>query len=78
MIYLDHAATTPMARQVADSMESYYAKDYANASTIYEFGEKSRHAVEYARKVVARSLHARTNEIYFTAGGSESDTWALK
>lgn len=78
MIYLDHAATTPMARQVADSMESYYAKDYANASTIYEFGEKSRHAVEYARKVVARSLHARTNEIYFTAGGSESDNWALK
>lgn len=78
MIYLDHAATTPMARQVADSMESYYAKDYANASTIYEFGEKSRHAVEYARKVVARSLHARTKEIYFTAGGSESDNWALK
>lgn len=78
MIYLDHAATTPMARQVAASMEPYYAKDYANASTIYEFGEQSRHAVERAREIIARSLHARKQEIYFTAGGSESDNWALK
>ena len=78
MIYLDHAATTPMAEQVAASMQPYYAKDYANASTIYEFGEKSRQAVERARAVIARSLHAQTNEIYFTAGGSESDNWALK
>lgn len=78
MIYLDHAATTPMAEQVAASMQPYYAKDYANASTIYEFGEKSRQAVEHARTIIARSLHARTNEIYFTAGGSESDNWALK
>ena len=78
MIYLDHAATTPMAEQVAASMQPYYAKDYANASTIYEFGEKSRQAVEHARTIIARSLHAHTNEIYFTAGGSESDNWALK
>lgn len=78
MIYLDHAATTPMAEQVAASMEPYYANDYANASTIYEFGEKSRKAVEYARSLVAYSLHAQANEIYFTAGGSESDNWALK
>lgn len=78
MIYLDHAATTPMAEQVAASMQPYYAKDYANASTIYEFGEKSRQAVERARAVIARSLHAQADEIYFTAGGSESDNWALK
>lgn len=78
MIYLDHAATTPMAGQVAASMEPYYAKDYANASTIYEFGEKSRQAVEHARAVIAHSLHAQADEIYFTAGGSESDNWALK
>ncbi len=78
MIYLDHAATTPMAKQVAESMQPYYAKDYANASTIYEFGEKSREAVEHARKVIARSLNARPEEIYFTAGGSEADNWALK
>jgi len=78
MIYLDHAATTPMADQVAASMEPYFAKDYANASTIYEFGEKSRQAVEHARHVIAHSLHAQADEIYFTAGGSESDNWALK
>ncbi len=78
MIYLDHAATTPMAEQVAASMQPYYAKDYANASTIYEFGERSKHAVEHARRVIAYSLHAHADEIYFTAGGSESDNWALK
>ena len=78
MIYLDHAATTPMAEQVAANMQLYYSKDYANASTIYEFGEKSREAVEHSRRVVARSLRALPEEIYFTAGGSESDNWALK
>ncbi len=78
MIYLDHAATTPMAKQVAASMQPYYSKDYANASTIYEFGEKSREAVERARIIIARSLRVHPREIYFTAGGSESDNWALK
>ncbi len=78
MIYLDHAATTPMADQVAASMEPYYAKDYANASTIYEFGEKSRNAITRSREIIAYSLNARADEIYFTAGGSESDNWALK
>ena len=78
MIYLDHAATTPMAGQVAASMQPYFAGDYGNASTIYEFGEKSREAVEHARGIVARSLHAQPDEIYFTGGGSESDNWALK
>lgn len=78
MIYLDHAATTPMAAQVAASMQPYFAKDYGNASTIYEFGEKSRKAVERARKIIAYSLNAQPGEVYFTAGGSESDNWALK
>lgn len=78
MIYLDHAATTPMAQEVVESMKPYYAQDYANASTIYEFGEKSREAVEHSRSVIARSLNAQPEEIYFTAGGSESDNWALK
>lgn len=78
MIYLDHAATTPLAEQAAEIMQPYFSKDYANASTIYEFGEKSREAVEHARGIIARSLHASPREIYFTAGGSESDNWALK
>ena len=78
MIYLDHAATTPLAEQAAASMQPYFSKDYANASAIYEFGEKSREAVEHARGIIARSLRANPKEIYFTAGGSESDNWALK
>lgn len=78
MIYLDHAATTPMADEVAKSMQPFYNKNYGNASTVYEFGEKSREAVEQARHVIAASLHAKDSEIYFTAGGSESDNWALK
>ena len=78
MIYLDHAATTPVAGQVAADMQPYYARDYANASTVYEFADKSREAIEHARKIIARSLNARTGEIYFTSGGSESDNWAIK
>ena len=78
MIYLDHAATTPMAKQVAESMQPYYSEKYANASTIYEFGEKSRKAIEKSRSIIARSIRAKPQEIYFTAGGSESDNWALK
>lgn len=78
MIYLDHAATTPMAEQVAASMQPYYAKDYANASTVYEFADKSRAAIEHARKIIAYSLNAQPAEIYFTSGGSEADNWALK
>lgn len=78
MIYLDHAATTPMAEQVAESMQPFYAKDYANASTVYEFADKSREAIGRARKIVAASLNAQPEEIYFTSGGSESDNWAIK
>ena len=78
MTDLDHAATTPLAEQAAASMQPYFSKDYANASAIYEFGEKSREAVEHARGIIARSLRANPKEIYFTAGGSESDNWALK
>lgn len=78
MIYLDHAATTPMAEQVAADMSPYYARDYANASTVYEFADKSREAIERARKIIAHSLNASPGEIYFTSGGSESDNWAIK
>lgn len=78
MIYLDHAATTPVAAQVLESMQPYFAGDFANASAIYEFGEKSRNVIAQARAIIAKSLRARPDEIYFTAGGSESDNWALK
>lgn len=78
MIYLDHAATTPTAPEVRSAMEPYYNRRYGNASTPYEFGQKSREAVEHARCVIADTLHVQPSEIYFTSGGTESDNWALK
>ncbi len=78
MIYLDHAATTKTLPEVAEAMEPYQEIYYGNPSTIYEFGEKSREAIEHARSVIARSIHARPEEVFFTSGGTESDNWALK
>lgn len=78
MIYLDNAATTQTRPEVLDAMEPYYVDYYGNPSTIYEFGEKSKRAIEHARKIIAQSIHAEVEEIFFTSGGTESDNWALK
>lgn len=59
-------------------MLPYFSELYGNPSSVYEFSQKSREAVTKARETIAKSLGARTEEIYFTAGGSESDNWALK
>ena len=77
MIYLDNAATTKTRPEVVEAMLPYFSEYYGNPSSIYDFSSKSREAVAHAREVIARSLGAKTNEIYFTAGGSESDNWAL-
>lgn len=77
-IYLDHAATTDMLPEVAYAMEPYFIKKYGNASATYELGEEASRAIELARERVAASIHAKTNEIYFTSGGTESDNWAIK
>lgn len=78
MIYLDHAATTRTLPEVTKAMEPYLDIYYGNPSTIYEFGEKSKDAIEHARAAIARTIHARPEEIFFTSGGTESDNWALK
>ncbi len=78
MIYLDNAATTRTAPEVVDAMLPYFSELYGNASTVYEFGAKSKEAVTKARETIANAIGAKDNEIYFTAGGSESDNWALK
>ena len=78
MIYLDHAATTKILPEVAEAMEPYQEIFYGNPSTIYEFGEISKEAIEKVRKTIAATIHARPEEIYFTSGGTESDNWALK
>ena len=78
MIYLDNAATTKTAPEVVEAMLPYFSEFYGNASTVYEFGGKSKEAVSLAREIIANAIGAKENEIYFTAGGSESDNWAIK
>lgn len=77
-IYLDNAATTKMAPEVVEAMMPYFTEDYGNASAIYSFGAKNKEVIAQQREVIADLLGAKANEIYFTAGGTESDNWALK
>ena len=77
MIYLDNAATTRTAPEVLDAMLPYFSEFYGNASSIYSIGAKSKEAITRGREQIAQVLGAKTEEIYFTAGGSESDNWAL-
>ena len=78
MIYLDNAATTKTAPEVVEAMLPYFTELYGNASSIYKLGSESKKATIKARETIAQTLGAEPNEIYFTAGGSESDNWALK
>lgn len=77
MIYLDHAATTPVRGIVLEAMLPYFAERYSNASSGYASARESRAALDRARGEVASVLGAKPQEIYFTSGGSESDNWAL-
>ena len=77
-IYFDHAATTAVAPEVKEAMEPYFCENYGNASSLYELGYKSKEAINIARGNVARTINAKTNEIYFTSCGSESDNLAIK
>lgn len=77
-IYLDNAATTKTSKEVVDAMLPYFTEDYGNPSSIYEIGQRSKEAITKAREQIAQVIGAKTEEIYFTAGGSESDNWALK
>lgn len=77
-IYFDNAATTPIRDDVFDAMLPYLKKYYGNASSIYSIGRESKKALEIAREQVAKGIGAKTEEIFFTAGGSESDNFALK
>ena len=78
MIYLDNAATTKTAPEVVEAMLPFFTESYGNASSIYGLGSASKKAINQARKRIAESLNAQPQEIYFTAGGSEADNWALK
>lgn len=78
MIYLDNAATTRVSGEVFEAMKPYFCEQYANPSGIYSFAGRSMKAVDEARRSVAQLIGAQYDEIYFTAGGSESDNWAVK
>ena len=76
--YFDHAATTAIKQEVLDEMVPYLKEKFGNASSLYTLGRESKRAIEEARKRVAELINCKPNEIYFTAGGSESDNMALK
>lgn len=78
MIYLDNAATTNVSEEVFEAMKPYFCEQYSNPSAVYSFAGQSMKAVDEARANIAELIGAQPNEIYFTAGGSESDNWAIK
>ena len=78
LIYLDNAATTKTAPEVVEAMLPYFTENYGNPSSVYSFASKNKEAITKQREVIADALGAKKEEIYFTAGGSESDNWALK
>lgn len=77
MIYLDNAATTRTAPEVVNAMLPYFTEHYGNPSSIYGFAAANKEVVSKQRERIAKVLGAKANEIYFTAGGTESDNWAL-
>lgn len=78
LIYLDNAATTRTDPGVVQEMLPFFSEYYGNPSSVYEFSSVSKKAVAQARQTIADSVGAKPQEIYFTAGGSESDNWAIK
>ena len=78
LIYLDNAATTAVRPEVFEKMKPFFIENYSNPSAVYSFAGDTKEAVEKAREQIAAVLGAKAKEIYFTAGGSESDNWALK
>ena len=78
VIYLDNASTTRMQDDVVNKMINFYTDDFYNPSSIYSSSQRIRTKVEECRALIATTLNAKNNEIFFTSCGSESDNWALK
>lgn len=77
-VYVDNSATTPVHPQVLEEMLPYYTEKFGNPSSIYSFGREAKEAMDEARDRVAKSLGAKSEEIYFTGSGTEADNWAVK
>ncbi len=78
VIYMDNAATTRTAPEVVGAMLPYFSEYYGNPSSVYELAGASKKAINEAREKISQVIGAKPNEIYFTAGGSEADNWAIK
>lgn len=78
MPYLDYAASTPLKKEVLESMLPYMTQTYGNASSIHKYGREMNKAVDRSRRALAKQMGANYDEIYFTSGGTEADNWALK
>ena len=78
MIYLDHAATTPLDKQIFDKMLPYLTTEFGNADSPHALGRKAMCAVDSARDTVATLINAKPSEVYFTSGGTEADNWAMR
>lgn len=77
-VYMDHAATTYMKQEVIEEMKPYLTEYFGNPSSIYHISRKTKMALDESRIKISQAINANTDEIYFTAGGSEADNWALK
>src|SRR5256885_1193045 len=77
-VYLDHSATTPIDSRVVDAMMPYLTEKFGNASSIHQFGQEARAAVDKARRQIASLISARANEIVFTSGGTEANNLAIR
>ena len=78
LIYMDNAATTPVKPEVLDAMLPSFTENFGNPSSIYSISSENKKAITDAREVIAKTINTTPENIYFTAGGSESDNWALK
>ena len=78
LVYLDNAATTKTAPEVVEAMLPYFTEYFGNPSSVYSFASQNKETITKQREIIAQALGASTNEIYFTAGSSEADNWALK
>lgn len=77
-VYMDYSATTPVKKEVLDAMLPYFLEHFGNPSSLYSIAQESKEALEKARGQVASLIGAKANEVFFTAGGSEADNWALE
>jgi len=78
VIYLDNGATTKTLPEVVEAMVPFFTENFGNPSSVYQLASTSKKGIEHAREQIAQVIGAKNNEIYFTAGGSEADNWAIK